>query len=361
MRTFIAITSFVLVLCSCSSDPQPKEKVTARDTHSTKINPHIKRDTVVIRHTNDVDYAGDTAFREFSFLINGHYMLLTSQPDAGWIKGDPQMDESAWQGGYAVTTDVDAAKLPAVFSDLINKKFTLYTGTGEHTEGIVTGFKMYCAVIPHFGVVQAWNGTNEDTVKDSEKEIAADILSGGALYLVAEFSELSKTNGNFICSSFYKSKKTNFKAGNDGPGEDEVMKEAGHSEDFAQNTSEYQERTNTKGDWMKDESTSLKYQAIGGDPSRDYGILTYVSGNPCGGDFFFESSQLWEEKGNGKPIMVGGIGGYDQFEAALDLDGDGFPEIMMSDVFGNERLYKKDGNEWKEYRSWGIPFQDCGC
>jgi hypothetical protein len=367
--TFLFTILFTILLSSCGSDTQLKEKAHGKDTSSVKINPHITIDSVPEKVALTA-YNSDTAFREFAFIANNRYIILSMSPDTNWASGKPHSpgtDGGAW---WALT-DVNTAVLPSVFSDELQKPYSLFDKDGNATNAVITGFKLLSVFIPHFGQVQKWDASmgEEGDKPWTEEEKARDIWNSAALYLVAEFSP-KDTHALMPVFGIPAGKKAPVVfAETKSPGlitevEREYRKTPQYrtvQEEYKSAMQYYKENPeNIKESWLDEDDTNRKLFSVALKEGTGLAAFSLVSGNPCGGPFYEQHFSIWELNGQ-KPVLLHETGEEFNVIMMMDLEQDGSVEVLVHDYYGRTALLKKTGDNWEEHAAWKVPYQDCGC
>ena len=110
--------------------------------------------------------------------------LLAKKPHLNWISGPPKMSPA----GEAIRT-IETKLVPEPERGLLGKRFELFDEKGARCEATAEAFELLIDVVPHFGMVNAWEGREgSDTVATKEKR-ALDLW------------EMSSENGRFLTLS----------------------------------------------------------------------------------------------------------------------------------------------------------------
>ncbi|NQY09735.1 MAG: hypothetical protein HRT71_09510 [Flavobacteriales bacterium] len=309
----------------------------------------------------------DTSFFDFAFIADNKYIILPLVPDTSWGIGKPSV-EAARAGVYYVIKDLEMDSLPLAYAGLIGNQFNI-CGTNQVYNAKIKSIKILAEFIPHFGRVQAWDGFYEE-ISMTEEEKANDIWNSAEHFLVAEFEIENRDDDDddelFYATPADKLMPKPYSILSDSV-ENAVL--ANRVGDVCSNTADYKEvqkayeETAKRGDdmWWKDEYCrgSFSYFEVGQEVG--FAAVNNVAGNGCGDPFYAEMFSIWKLNKQAKPVLLFMGNDYYQTVFANDIDGDDYPEFLLTDWYGKTTLLKKVGEDWLNVYQWSIPYQDCPC
>ncbi len=227
-----------------------------------------------------------------------------------------------------------------------------YGAQGEVCRGKLGRPRLLARAIPHFGVVQGWEGREEGTAPAPPAQIAAELW------------DLAGEAGRLLVAPLAGCERAVYARPADAPApaifaaaEDAALEKRARNAfralpahkaiqtDFASNYA-------GKGPW----------DGGAGDVVVFRGPTTWVAvsaraGDGCG-DFYGELWALWRLDGRRLVLLSDpeAPGTFFAPEAAADLDGDGVPELLQRD-----RLARPDAGVWRVTEDITTPFLDCPC
>jgi hypothetical protein len=218
----------------------------------------------------------------------------------------------------------------------------------------ITGLKLYFTVIPHFGTVMEWNDSSY-----SKQRMAVAICAEAPAYLVAEF-EAKDNEALFAIPASRPAAAIMQMSKSASVYEKEIGAQLYNSVKYKATQLSYDSVAEVKGKkWWKDESATVLWTSFKTKDTLKYLTVSHESGNPCGNEFYAAYFSIWEAAPKLKMIWMG-EDGYTPV-AAVDLDNDGVPEIIVSKGFGETVVLKQVGDEWIETHDWKIAYHDCPC
>ena len=108
----------------------------------------------------------------FAFHRDGPVLELSSE--LGASKGQPHLLPHKADDAYVVAAAIAPTELSESTRSWLGRSVTVYAKNGATCSGAVARFELRVAAVPHFGMVQAWNG-EADQPKASPAQIATEI------------------------------------------------------------------------------------------------------------------------------------------------------------------------------------------
>ncbi|MGB4775532.1 MAG: hypothetical protein WBP45_10190 [Daejeonella sp.] len=354
------ITKLLLTITSCVFCIACTNNTGKDGLKQTKDSVSIS-DSVTTKSDELPSGKAETALREFAFIANNKYIILSSSPDSAWVKGAPVLQQAMDNGIYSATMDVKAEALPQVYAGLLNKEFKVCGDKGVVLNAKIKSFKLLAAVIPHFGQVQAWNG-EMDAPAATDKQKAMDIWKSGARYLVAEF-EADKQSGKFYFAvPADKTRPVIFSSADIPEVKKKIIDLAAETKEYKTAQKDFLKNSENKnGNWWASEESSETFSFFEPDGGQNYAVLIHTGGNACGDNFYAEKFSIWTIAKDAAPTLTYMINGHDKVILAADIDGDKIPEFIIDDDFGNRSLLKNTAGKWTKTYTWNIPYLDSPC
>lgn len=355
------------LLLACG-DPATPAKNDSAKKDTVKMHPSRLPDSVPQKFGTADAAQADTAFREFAFVVENRYIVLTAKPDTNWVAGKPHAPaESKHRGVYFTFADVKTDLLPAAYAELQGNSFWVCSDSGAY-KASVSGFKLYAASIPHFGEVQRWSGSDgEKKAADADEQMAWSIWRSGAVLLVAEFTTdpKEKISGllgfavpakNPAPALYARSEEDTSKIRKDAA---QLMQATPESKVLQQDFKKA--FPSLTGSWWDHESyESFVYFTRG---TEGIAVMNHTCGSPCGSEFFAEKTGAFSLKKAGAPLltMLFMQGGFSRVMIAADINGDNTPELLVDDGFGNYAWISRVNGVWEKRFHLSIPYFDCPC
>jgi len=312
--------------------------------------------------------------REFFFVADNKYMVLSDQVDSNWVTtGDPYLSIIENNGVISALKSLSPESLPDTYLNLLQKKYNVYTDNGDVFVASISSLKLMYSMIPHFSKWQEWQLTNvsgadtSDLTSYSKEEIAKQVWTSEGCFLVAEFqTEEGEIPKDRICFAVPISNQVSFfqfdttrKSENI---KQMIRRKVPFIPDYIKTQEEFKKVFHrTKKMWWQAEGAQEDIRVYRSAKSLSYAFLNHVSGNPCGDSFFVFRFSIWEVDQTNLPSLIHLTDETYQVVAVVDIDGDSIPEILIQNYLGVNTLLKKIGNNWNEYASWNIPYFDCPC
>ncbi len=288
--------------------------------------------------------------------IDGHpYLIL--EPAGEIAHGTPELVEKG--GPYAARASVAEADLSADVGSWKGREVV----SGD-CRLKVTGFVLVDRVIPHFGAVQQWEGSEEDDQEPaSDGQIAADVFGSGEVRVFGRL-EGACDPGPFVRDAARPAWLT-AEPVKDQDLSDRMIAAFRKLPGYREIGKRYTEEVgNPDPAGWEDHQSSAVTAVLYRHPKtgKITGLVGVSTGIGCGD---FEGS-LWalfeaDAKGRLKPINPNLPLGYDaHVEAAIDLEGDGTLEWVIEDRVPAEDWFviRSDGERLREV---DVAYHDCPC
>ena len=299
-------------------------------------------------------------------LADDESVLLSGAPDDAWARGAPRGDGATW-----AERDVREAALPKALGAWKGKKVRLYGPAGPLCEATIASLVLRAEVVPHFGTVQEWNGQG-DGPKRSPAQIAAEVWSMAAGDGHALFGRLSAR-----CPGAVWARAADLPAPAITPVEEPSgsLREAALSafrrlRAYRDLQAAYGESSEApagkrRARWEDADGAKPHVYALG----ATGGGLVLVSAQAGAGCGRFEGSLvgLWEVRGDASSPKLSPLSlPADEaliVRAAVDLDGDGKPEIVVGPhgMYSERGILRWNGKAYTLDVLHQIPFHDCPC
>jgi hypothetical protein len=284
----------------------------------------------------------------FAFVFEGNVVLSTDASDA-WVTGRPARKSTTSGMGEEIVRRVDAAKLPNSLRGWKGRTVKLYDFDGPVCTTRITGFQQMRRVIPHFSETSGWSEQ-----RASESRIARELWdeAGGSdllLGTVADESTCARATWARL-PSFRTPKLTSPETADDALAA-RALGAFRKLDAWQKIQADFRSETGEKtGQWDLYDGAHPTVNRLG--------RLVYVSaaaGNGCG-EFGANLFALWELVG-GKLVPRNKPGDFFlDPRAAVDLDGDGVPEILI-----DEGIVRRSGDFYSNPENLYVPNHDCPC
>jgi hypothetical protein len=340
-------------------DEGPKQLVLVREADrvvvareemlASKVAPPAVLDAALFAHVVPVD------------AQQGLGLVLSPAASADWAQGPAR----AVRRAAVARRDVQEAKLPEPLKAWKGRKVALYGPQGKVCEGAVTGLALLAEAVPHFGVVQGWNGEQgepkltDDQTAEEIWRLAAD--RGRRLVGLLDV-DAGRCAGARFGRDAARSAPAVYRANPaDGPLGATALA-AFRALPAYQSVAKQFRADGKAGDWETysgGKPTIITY--VHPDAGTRYVLLHAEAGSGCG-DFRGELWAIWQVTGPlAKPTLVLLSGAERPGEGfvpavAVDLDGDGQPELVSP-----HRLLRREGKGYRTAVNLEPPFFDCPC
>lgn len=300
---------------------------------------------------------------DFFFVSNDKYLILSSSSKKEWAKGTPKLLEFPGNGIYSAITEAKMELIPSIYSNLIDKKINVCNKVGEIFSARITSLKLLSQFIPHFGQVETWNGSIGIALTNEQK--AQEIFKSAALFLVAEFqmdNPKAKINNLYFATPSERPKPKLFPLLSDTSQNANIKNELSKIDEYEKVNKDYLGQSGfSSNKWWKDEEREEVFSLIKIKNGLHYATLKHVLGNPCGTGFYANFFSVWKLENKKKPLLLYIKDNSYSIVLVTDIDNDDIPEFFIDDDFGSHFLLKKDGESWRNYYDWIIPYEDCPC
>ena len=355
-----AIVTFTQTWQSGSfKDEGPKQLVVVREADrlviareellASKVAPPAVLDAALFAHVVPVD------------AQQGIGLVLSPTASADWAQGPAR----AVRRAAVARRDVLEEKLPEPLKAWKGRKVALYGPQGKVCEGAVTGLALLAEAVPHFGIVQGWNGEQgerkltDDQTAEEIWRLAAD--RGRRLVGLLDV-DAGKCAGARFGRDAARSAPAVYRANPaDGPLGATALAAFRALPAYQAVTRQFRSEGKA-GDWETysgGKPTIITY--VHPDAGTRYVLLHAEAGSGCG-DFRGELWAIWQVTGPlAKPTLVLLSGAERPGEGfvptvAVDLDGDGQPELVSP-----HRLLRREGQGYRTAVNIEPPFFDCPC
>ncbi len=310
---------------------------------------------------------------EFSWvtqLATSQGLILESGVELNAVHGSP-----LYISDERLERPVLSKALPARYQSLLGRAFKLYAGSGKSCTARVVGFKVLVEAVPHFGMVQAWNGmadgVNTGAVKASpaERALALWRLSeAGGRFLVAELDAPCPEGLWARAETLPAPKLWSSRA----LSQDELSaakKFVRRSADYRALQADFVAAFAKSVPWDETGAASERSRAFEDEAGRTYYSLLLRSGEDdgCASAFDVDRWFLLQKQANGLVVVSAPEADHAAAsmprvfapvfaEHAVDLDGDGEPEFL-----GTRDLMRHQKNGFTVLSNLSGAFYDCGC
>jgi hypothetical protein len=380
MRYFLHLSTtfiYLLIFIACSNRNNKTVKIsTAKMERSTQVQPAI---AISVEQVATIDTlasldrlatAVDTGFKQFAFIADNKYIILSNIPDQLSTAGVPRLPAADYGDGiYRAVTNVKTASLPAAYASLLHKKFYVCSGNARYYTATVSSFKIYAAIIPFSLQLLQGNETPGDTEQPyTDQHQALDIFNKGARFLVAEFElDAQAENTDKLYFAVPKSKPAplllpSLSKEVTNANKKSIFTSLIKTNDYIKIQQEYNKEPENKGiNWWQDKTAQELFTSYTLNKKRFY-VIGHYAGNACSStDFFGQRFSIWKTEENASPEQLFMGEAYYTVLAATDIDADSIPEFLIEDSQGARTLFKYDKGSWGAYYQWQIPNHTCGC
>ncbi len=268
--------------------------------------------------------------------------------------------------------DMATKALPEKIRKLEGTRFDLFDGTGKRCEATVTGFAALVRAVPHFGLVNVWEGRDghPGNVPPAERAITLWQLSeSGGRFLTAKLKP-SGPCGSPVWAREHKDGPEPKPWATRAPSDEEraaalAVTRATEPYKALQLDSQRSNGTSTPWDEL---GLADDFQVFEDGSGKQYLSMTLRGGeDDCGAVFQGELWVLLAKRGGKYQVASGSSGertpspwpvfiGPPQPEFAVDLDDDGFPEL-----YGNDEFFRQSGGVYRPVWNVAPAFFDCPC
>jgi hypothetical protein len=309
--------------------------------------------------------------REFAFvkMADGTPLVILEQGvDLNAVGAAPPR----YLSNEEAVRDMATKALPERIRELEGTRFDLFDGSGKRCEATVTGFAALVRAVPHFGLVNVWEGRDghPGNVPPAERAITLWQLSeSGGRFLTAKLKP-SGPCGSPVWARRHEDgplpKLWTTRAPNDEE-RSAALAVARATEPYKALQLDSQRSNGTSTPW--DElglADDFKVFEDGG--GKQYLSMTLRGGEEdCGAVFQGELWMLLAKRGGTYQVVSGSSDertpppwpvfmGPPQPEFAVDLDEDGFPEL-----YGNDEFFRQSGSVYRPVYNVTPAFFDCPC
>lgn len=304
--------------------------------------------------------------QQLAFAVTGGDApwLMLGKAEAADASGDARLAQR--DGPWAAVRGLAPAAATAL-AGWNGRAVIGYAASGEVCRGQVAELGVVTRVVPHFGTVQDWQGTDGGPKADDAAIATALVELGGA----------GVRAGKVTPAAGQSCKDARWFRGADAPEAKPLAKSTAVDAALLAAATAALQRDPAYAALQKDYATEVadpkpaqwwawedKAEAVllTGN-GKTYLAVHKRAGDFCGG-FGAELGAIWQVVQDGpKPVLqllaVGPQVG--PVEAALDADGDGEAEFVIPLLFEGTELWRKVGPTWKAVDTHDVPYLDCPC
>lgn len=350
---------FLIFSCESESDNSNSLSSANSDTIST-LAQDDGIDDVQIENNNQDD------FFEFAFVSSNKYIVLDTMADESIATGNAYAITGYADQRFTSVKDIEADKIPEKYKDLVGKIVFVGTESGGLFEAEISSIKIMAECIPHFGIIQQWEGEFDDHIyTDAEK--SEQIWDMGAYFIVAEFETTTVYEDDEIIFALpLKYEKCCVYATTNNHDEKDVMYQQiidnlSSTKIYKNYQTEYSSIVDDGTNWwnaLEFYEIFSFFESVNGET---YVALYQIAGNPCGGEYYLPTFSVTKFRNDG---LVENM--YQTDEAyylitPIDYNNDGVLEYIISNFYGKRILIYWGEPDWENKYEWEIPFLDCGC